>query len=326
MLPQAPIGLGTSRGPARSAVPWPRVGVRQRLACQLLAFCYRLFVAGLGLSLVLATSCGGPVKSTGGEGGGAGAGEGQAGRTSDLVLASTTSTQDSGLFDVLIPAFNRAFPQYLVKVVAVGSGEALKLGETGDADVLLVHSPQAEETFMADGFGADRRQVMYNDFVIVGPQSDPAGIKGLTDASAALAKIAEEHALFFTRNDASGTHAKEQALWEKAGLSPRGEWYQSTGQGMGETLTIADQKNGYALSDRATFLAKRKALNRLAILVEGDARLRNYYHVIAVKQARNPQGARDFLTWIVSPTVQQDLIGTFGVEKYGEPLFVPAAG
>ncbi len=242
------------------------------------------------------------------------------------MVASTTSTQDSGLFDVLIPAFNRAFPQYLVKVVAVGSGEALKLGETGDADVLLVHSPQAEEVFMANGFGADRQPVMYNDFVIVGPESDSAGIRGLTDPGAALARIAGQRALFFTRNDASGTYSKEQALWRQAGLTPTGDWYRSTGQGMGETLTIAAQKGGYTLSDRATFLAKRKALSGLVILVVGAEELRNYYHVITVNQARNPQGARDFLTWITSPIVRHGLIGTFGVEKYGEPLFIPAAG
>lgn len=243
----------------------------------------------------------------------------------DLVLASTTSTQDSGLFDVLMPAFDRAYPQYVVKVVAVGSGEALKLGETGDADVLLVHSPAAEEAFMASGFGVRREPVMYNDFVIVGPAADPAGISGL-DAAAAFAKIAQSQALFYSRGDKSGTHAKELALWRAAQVTPQGTWYLSTGQGMGETLTIADQKDGYTLADRGTYLAKESALQNLVILVEGDEALRNEYHVITVKAAPNGEGANAFLEWIISAEVQQEVIGKFGVEKYGQPLFTPNAG
>lgn len=243
---------------------------------------------------------------------------------SDLLLASTTSTEDSGLFDALVPAFNEVFPHYTVKVVAVGSGEALKLGETGDADVLLVHSPAAEETFMENGFGIERNSVMYNDFVIVGPATDPAAIKGMNSASAALAKVATVAALFFSRGDGSGTHGKEQALWKEAGIEPSGRWYQITGQGMGETLTITDQKSGYTLSDRATYLAKRTTL-ALEILVEGDMALLNQYHVITAKNGRNPRGAADFLNWIVSYEAQE-LIAGYGVEAFGRPLFTPDSG
>ena len=247
-----------------------------------------------------------------------------AGKT-DLILASTTSTQDSGLFDVLIPAFTDAFPQYNVKVVAVGSGEALKLGETGDADVLLVHSPAAETEFMKAGYGVDRKAVMYNDFIIVGPPADPAKIKGMTDASDAFGKIAAAQALFFSRGDKSGTNAKELGLWKEAGITPSGDWYQITGQGMGETLTIADQKGGYTLADRGTWLAKKDSLKNLELLVESDKALFNQYHVITCTAAKNMQGANDFMNWIISPDVQQNIIGTFGVDEYGQALFVPNA-
>ncbi|MCL4368099.1 MAG: substrate-binding domain-containing protein [Actinobacteria bacterium] len=244
---------------------------------------------------------------------------------SDLILASTTSTQDSGLFDVLIPAFNKVYPQYTVKVVAVGSGEALKLGETGDADVLLVHSPAAEQTFMDDGFGVDRKAVMYNDFIIVGPPSDPAKIKGMTDAAAALTAIANAKALYYNRGDKSGTDAKEKTLWKAANITPSGDWYQVTGQGMGETLTIADQKGGYTLADRGTFLSKKGSL-QLEILVEGDKALFNQYHVITCKNAKNVQGGNDFMNWIVSADAQQNIIAPFGKDKYGQGLFIPNAG
>jgi tungstate transport system substrate-binding protein len=244
---------------------------------------------------------------------------------SDLVLASTTSTQDSGLFDVLIPAFNKAYPQYTVKVVAVGSGEALKLGETGDADVLLVHSPAAEKTFMDSGFGVERKAVMYNDFIVVGPAEDPAKIKGMTDAAGAFAAIAKAQVTFYSRGDKSGTNAKELTLWKAASIAPSGAWYQTTGQGMGETLTIADQKGGYTLTDRATYLSKKASL-KLDILVEGDKALFNQYHVITAKAAKNAQGGTDFMNWIISDPVQKDLIAPFGVDKFGQALFVPNAG
>ena len=235
--------------------------------------------------------------------------------SSPLVLASTTSTQDSGLFDVLIPAFKAAYPQYDIKVVAVGSGEALTLGQNGDADVLLVHSPAAETDFMTAGYGVDRKAVMYNDFVIVGPVADPAAIKGMTDAAAAFKKIADAKALFYSRNDKSGTNTKELAIWKAATITPTGDWYQSTGQGMGETLTIGDQKGGYTLTDRATWLAKKDALKNLALLVEGDKALFNQYHVITCKGAKNVQGANDFMNWIISPDVQKSVIAPYGVDK-----------
>jgi tungstate transport system substrate-binding protein len=243
-----------------------------------------------------------------------------------LVMASTTSTQDSGLFDVLIPAFKTAFPQYDIKVVAVGSGEALKLGQSGDADVLLVHSPAAEEQFMTDGYGVDRKAVMYNDFIIVGPAADPAVIKGMTVAADVFKKIADAKSLFYGRGDKSGTSTKELAIWKAASITPAGDWYQTTGQGMGETLTIADQKGGYTLVDRATWLAKKDSLKGLALLVEGDKALFNQYHVITCKAAKNAQGANDFMNWVVSADVQQSVIATFGVDKYGMALFVPNAG
>jgi len=242
---------------------------------------------------------------------------------SDLFVASTTSLQDCGLFEVLLPAFERAHPEYTVKVVAVGSGEALRLGETGDVDVLLVHSPEAELDYMRRGLGLDRRPVMSSDFVIVGPPSDPAAIKGLTDAAAALARVAATRSLFFSRGDGSGTHAKEREIWQKAGLVPSGDWYQTTGQGMGETLTITAQKGGYTLTDRATYLAKRESL-ALAILVEGGPGLRNPYHVMTVKDAREPVGAALFLTWLTGEEAQR-LIRDFGREQFGEPLFLPEA-
>jgi tungstate transport system substrate-binding protein len=232
-----------------------------------------------------------------------------------LILASTTSTQDSGLFDVLIPAFEKAYPQYKVKVVAVGSGEALTLGQTGDADVLLVHSPAAEETFMKQGYGVARKAVMYND---------PAKIKGMTSAADAFAAIAKAKALFYTRGDNSGTYTKELSIWKSAKITPSGTWYQKTGQGMGETLTISDQKSGYTLSDRATYLSKKSSL-KLEILVQGDTDLFNQYHVITCKKAKNVQGGNDFMNWIVSPTVQNGIIASFGKDTYGQALFTPNA-
>jgi tungstate transport system substrate-binding protein len=244
---------------------------------------------------------------------------------SDLILATTTSTQDSGLLDVLVPAFNKVYPQYTVKVIAVGSGEALKMGETGDADVLLVHSPASEKTFMEKGFGVERKAVMYNDFIVVGPAADPAKIKGMAVVADAFKAVAAAKAPFFTRGDDSGTHTKELSIWKAAGVTPEGDWYQTTGQGMGETLTIADQSSGYTFSDRATYLSKKASL-ALEILVEGDKALFNQYHVITVKTAANAQGAQDFADWIISDSVQKDLIAPFGADKFGQPLFVPNAG
>lgn len=243
-----------------------------------------------------------------------------------LVLATTTSTQDSGLLDDLLPRFT-AETGIRVKTIAVGSGEALAMGRRGDADVLLVHSPAAEEEFMAQGFGALRLDVMHNDFVLVGPPSDPAGVKGLP-APDALRRIAERGALFASRDDRSGTHARELDLWKKAGVSPSGKaWYVATGQGMGETARVASEKGAYTLADRGTYLALKRTLD-LVVLVEGGGELRNPYRVIVVSPAKDravhEEEARRFARWIVSPAVQK-AIGEFGRKAFGQPLFVPDA-
>ncbi len=240
----------------------------------------------------------------------------------DIILATTTSTQDSGLLDVLVPLFEKQ-TGYTVKVIAVGTGAALRMGERGDADVLLVHAPPAEEAFMEAGHGIEREYVMYNDFVIVGPAEDPAQVRGMTDAVAALKRIAEAKALWISRGDDSGTHKKEKALWKEAGITPGGEWYQESGQGMGATLRIASEKGAYTLTDRGTYLNLRDTLS-LDILVEGDPRLYNVYHVIVVNPDKHPdinvEGARAFADFMTSPQVQ-DIIREYGVDKFGEPLF-----
>jgi len=249
----------------------------------------------------------------------------------EVILASTTSTQDSGLFDELIPAFEEAHPEYAVKVIAVGTGEALKLGETKDADVLLVHAKAREEAFIESGFGIERRDVMYNDFVIVGPKEDLAGVKAAADFAAAMKAIEKAGASgktsFVSRGDDSGTHTKELSLWKAAEIATptpeANKWYESTGQGMGETLKITSEKNVYTMTDRATYLSMKEALD-IEILREGDKSLLNQYGVIVVAQAGNQQGAQAFFDWVLSPEAQK-LIGEFGVEKYGEPLFTPNA-
>ena len=243
-----------------------------------------------------------------------------------LILATTTSTQDSGLLDDLLPRFEKA-TGVTVKTIAVGSGEALAMGRRGDADVLLVHSKAAEDEFMAEGHGALRLDVMYNDFVLVGPPSDPAGIKGLPIVDA-MKRIAEKGAAFASRDDRSGTHARELDLWKRAGITPAGKpWYVATGQGMGETARIASEKRAYTLADRGTFLALRASLD-LAILVEGSPDLRNSYRVIVVSPEKHPKAraaeARRFAEWLVSPETQR-AIGAFGKERFGQALFVPDA-
>ena len=240
-----------------------------------------------------------------------------------VVLASTTSTQDSGLFDELIPAFEEAYPEYQVEVIAVGTGEALELGQNKDADVLLVHAKAKEEQFVEDGYGVERVDVMYNDFIVVGPPADPAAIKGMTDASDAFTKIANAQATFVSRGDDSGTYTKEMSIWEEAGIEPSGAWYMSTGQGMGDVLKIASETPGYTLSDRATFLALEDTL-ALEIDVEGDPALFNQYGCIVVTDANNQEGGQAFWDWIISDEGQA-VIETYGVEEYGEPLFIPNA-
>jgi tungstate transport system substrate-binding protein len=239
-----------------------------------------------------------------------------------LLLATTTSTRDSGLLDELLPRFERQ-SGCSVKTLAVGSGEAMELGERGDADALLVHSPEDEEEFMAEGHGASRKAVMHNDFVLLGPSADPAGIKQANDAPDALAEIAEQEAAFASRGDDSGTHAKELSLWEAAGVEPEGGWYIETGQGMGETLTIAGQRQAYTLSDRGTFLATQSL--DIELLHEGGEALLNPYHVIVVEaEDVNRECAERFSAWITAPTVQRAIEG-FGVDEYGEPLFIADA-
>ena len=245
-----------------------------------------------------------------------------------VILATTTSTQDSGLLDVLIPLFEKE-SGYFVKTIAVGSGQAMAMGKKGEADVLLVHSPDAEKKFMAEGDGVNRRLIMHNDFVIVGPTSDPARIRGVKTSVDAVKRISQTGSLFLSRGDNSGTHAKEKGLWKAAGTSPEGQkWYQQTGLGMGQTLNVAAEKKGYTLTDRGTYLTLRKTLG-LDILVEGDPLLLNIYHVIEVNPGRWPKvnaaGARAFADFLVSNKVQA-IIGTFGIDKFGAPLFFPDAG
>ncbi len=246
-----------------------------------------------------------------------------------LILATTTSTQDSGLLDVLIPLFEQQ-TGYQVKTVAVGTGQALQMGQQGNADVLLVHAPSSEKTYMDGGYGKDRFLVMHNDFIVVGPAADPAGIQGDSDAVDAFKKIATSGSTFISRGDQSGTNTKELALWKSTGLDPAGQkpsWYLQTGQGMGATLLVASQKAAYTLTDRATYLANKANLD-LEILVEKDNSLLNVYHVITVNPDKWPKvnyvGALAFAKWITSPAIQ-DVIGKFGVDKYGQQLFVPDA-
>jgi len=247
-----------------------------------------------------------------------------------VLLATTTRTQDSGLLDVLLPAFEKE-TGYFVKTIAVGSGQAMAMGRRGEADVLLVHAPAEEQKFVDDGFGLGRRLVMHNDFVVVGPPGDPVKVRQARSPQEALKRIAEAGALFVSRGDNSGTHSKEKGLWKAAGLTPDGKkWYQQTGLGMGETLNVASEKAGYTLTDRGTFLARGKARPlALEILVERDPLLLNVYHVIEVNQGKWPKvnaaGARAFGDFMVSPRTQE-IIGRFGVETVGSPLFFPDAG
>ena len=245
----------------------------------------------------------------------------------NIILATTTSTQDSGLLDVLVPMFEKQ-TGYTVQTVAVGTGAALKMGEEGNADVLLVHAPAAEKELMEAGWGRDRFLVMHNDFVIVGPAADPAGIKGFTTTPEAFQAIADSDAGFITRGDDSGTHKMELSLWEKTEVTPGGQaWYTDSGQGMGATLTIASEKQAYTLTDRATYLANQGNL-QLEILLEGDNSLLNIYHVITVNpdqwQKVNYEGALAFSNFMIDSTTQQ-VIGQFGVEEFSQPLFYPDA-
>jgi tungstate transport system substrate-binding protein len=242
-----------------------------------------------------------------------------------LVLATTTSTENSGLLAYLLPYFEEEY-NVTVEVIAVGTGQAIQLGEDGNADVLMVHARAREDAFMAAGHGLRREDLMYNDFVIVGPPSDLAGIKGMKEAHTALSKIADAEAPFISRGDDSGTHTKEKAVWAEAGIEPAADWYISAGQGMGAVLTIADEVQAYTLSDRATYLARTLEGTDLVILVEGDPLLFNPYGVMDVNPNKNPQInnelANQFIDWLVSLPAQEK-ISEFGVEQFGASLFTP---
>jgi len=287
---------------------WEKEAARMRRALVVLIAAVTALLAGCGGSSPAASS------------------SASAAEKGSLILATTTSTQDSGLLDDLLPVFTKD-TGWKVKTLAVGSGQAIELGRRGEADVLLVHSPAAETRFMAEGKAGQRRLVMHNDFVIVGPEDDPAGIRG-TDSVDAMKRVAAAQAVFISRGDDSGTNAKEEDIWDKAGLTPKEAWYQSTGKGRGATLRVADQKAGYTLSDRATYLAQRDTL-KLEVLSEGDPSLLNVYHVIELTTKAGTrvqtEAGRAFADWIVSPATQQR-IGEFGKAKFGQPLFTPDAG
>jgi tungstate transport system substrate-binding protein len=245
----------------------------------------------------------------------------------NVILSTTTSTQDSGLLDVLVPLFEKQ-TGYSVKTVSVGTGQALAMAAKGDADVALVHAPSLEKKYVADGKLLNRRLVMYNDFVIIGPKDDPAKIKPAKTALAALKVIEQSKSPFVSRGDNSGTHNLEKTLWKEAGIQPKGDWYIEAGQGMGATLNIANERNAYTITDRGTYLALRNRVT-LPILVEGDKVLLNIYSVMEVNPANGPRvnalGGKAFADFIVAPQTQ-NVIKSFGVEKFGQPLFVPVAG
>jgi tungstate transport system substrate-binding protein len=271
---------------------------------------------------VILTACGGSQEAesvpTAGE-------EGRAPEAGSIILATTTSTEDSGLLAYILPDFEQQHG-IKIEVVAVGTGQALRLGEDGNADVLLVHARAREDAFMEAGHGTRREDVMYNDFVIVGPADDPAGIRGQADAAQALQMIAEAEAPFVSRGDDSGTHTKEKSLWEAAGMEPSGDWYFSAGQGMGAVLTMADEQQAYTLSDRATYLKRTLASIDLEIVVEGDPILFNPYGVMAVNPEKGDHIqealANQFIDWLIAVPAQE-MIGEFGIEEFGNPLFTP---
>jgi tungstate transport system substrate-binding protein len=245
----------------------------------------------------------------------------------EIILATTTSTQDSGLLDVLVPAFESE-SGIVVKVIAVGTGQALQMGEEGNADVLLVHAPESEIVLIENGSAVERRLVMHNDFLLAGPPADPAGIRGLATAAEALAQIAAAGSTFVSRGDESGTHKKELSLWAASGQVPAGAWYLESGQGMGATLRVASERAGYTLTDRATYLSLRDTL-ALEPLVEGESGLLNIYHAMLVNPEKWPRvnaaGARAFLDFLTSDE-GQTMIGEFGTAEFGQPLFFPDAG
>ena len=245
----------------------------------------------------------------------------------DIILATTTSTQDSGLLDVLIPMFEEQ-TGFRVKTIAVGTGQALAMGEKGEADVLLTHAPASEKPLVESGAVTNYQLVMHNDFILVGPSSDPAKVKDLKSVADAFKSISETSSIFVSRGDDSGTDKKEKGIWKDINIPNEGSWYQETGQGMGQTLNIASQKEGYTLTDRATFLAQKDNL-QLEIAVQGEKSLLNIYHVMQVNEEKFPKvnadGAKAFVEFMIDSKTQ-DIIGEFGMDKYGEPLFFKDAG
>jgi len=249
----------------------------------------------------------------------------------NIILSTTTSTQDSGLLDVLVPLFEKK-SGYRVKTVSVGTGQALELAAKGEADVALVHAPSLEIKYLTVGKLLNRRLVLYNDFIILGPANDPARIKStkssVNSSIEAMKRIAASTSRFVSRGDNSGTHNLEKSLWKSAGIQPKGEWYIESGQGMGATLGIANDRSAYTISDRATYLAFRKRVT-LAVLLEGDKPLLNIYSVMEVNPANGPRintiGGKAFADFMVAPETQA-VIKSFGVEKFSQPLFIPVAG
>src|SRR5690348_6246454 len=244
-----------------------------------------------------------------------------------VILSTTTSTQDSGLLDVLVPLFEKQ-TGYSVKTISVGTGQALALAAKGEADVALVHAPTLEKNYVANGKLLNRRLVMYNDFVIIGPKDDPAKVRSTKTAAGALKAIEQAKASFVSRGDNSGTHVLEKSLWKAAGIEPKGGWYIEAGQGMGATLGIANERNAYTITDRGTYLAYGKRIS-LPVLVEADRALLNIYSVMEVNPANGPrinsEGGKAFADFMIAPQTQ-NVIRTFGVEKFGQSLFVPVAG
>ena len=248
-------------------------------------------------------------------------------QSTTVILSTTTSTQDSGLLDTLVPLFEKK-TGFTVKTVSVGTGQALALAARGEADVALVHAPSLERKYVEEGKMQNRRLVMYNDFVIIGPEDDPARIKGMPKAAEALKRIADTQSRFVSRGDKSGTYLLELGLWKQAGIEPTGAWYIESGQGMGQTLAIANDRRAYTITDRGTWLAFQKRIS-LPILVEKDKPLLNIYSVMEVNPANGPRvnvvGGQAFADFMVAPDTQA-VIRTFGVDRYGQPLFVPIAG
>ena len=245
-----------------------------------------------------------------------------------IILSTTTSTEDSGLLDYLLPKFKEE-TGIEVKVIAVGTGKALQMGIDGEADILLVHAKESEEEFVAEGHGLERHDVMYNDFILVGPGEDPLNLKSdyPNNILEGLKTLEETETEFVSRGDDSGTHKKELSIWKEAGLEPEGDWYISAGAGMGDVLKIADEKRAYTITDRGTYLSMKENLD-LEIIIEGDENLFNQYGIIPVNPDKsdkiNAEGAKKFMDWLLSDEVQE-LIGGFGVEEYGMPLFIPNA-